>query len=365
MTHMADCPSLDELADFTHTGDAAVGEHVSRCRRCRALLRLVEQRESVAPGEFASRELQEASLPHREPPGDDLTFGEICVVDTDFSDGTLLVAVVLDHSEEEPETVEVAPISTAITNASEWDLLLAAEDGPLGYPAMVELWNHGTVLPDQVVERFGLLAVDGQHRLNAMYEALLNDEAPPVDVPRGVPVIADGDPRALFQEDEAERVQLFWQPAARIFSETAPDAAASVGALLNHWLEQAGYDASDLAHKVGWPTEDVLLVRSDRVDPQRFPSDRLAELFRPTDISLEEIKGGLWQTVRPLHFAFGTTVIEEQVAFRRTARRRGADRAAWVARGAAAEQLPPEERERRRKQYINEVLDAVEEKRGF
>jgi hypothetical protein len=36
-----------------------------------------------------------------------------------------------------------------------------------------------------------------------------------------------------------------------------------------------------------------------------------------------------------------------------------------MARGAVAEPLPLEERERRRKRYINEVLEALEEKRGF
>jgi hypothetical protein len=35
-----------------------------------------------------------------------------------------------------------------------------------------------------------------------------------------------------------------------------------------------------------------------------------------------------------------------------------------VPRGAAVS-LPDEERERQRKQYINEVLEALEEKRGF
>jgi hypothetical protein len=365
MTDMADCPSIDELADFTKTGDAAVDRHVASCRRCRAVLRLLDEREQVAADAPRARELPQASLPHREPPGGGVTFGDVCVIDTDVNDGTLLVAVVLAGVDGTPETVEVAPISTEIANATEWDLLLAPEDGPLGYLAMAELWNHGTVLADQLVERFGLLAADGQHRLHAMYEALLADEEPPGDVPSGVPVVADDDPRAIFQEEEAERVRAFWKPAARTFAETKRETAPPVGALLGEWLEQHGYGDADFASEIGWPTRDVVLVRADQFEPRTFSSDRLAELFRHTDIPSDDIEAGLWQTIQPDHFALGTTVIEERAAFRRTARRRGAKRGAWMPRGSEAVPLPPEERERRRKRYINEVLDALEEKRGL
>jgi hypothetical protein len=362
---MADCPSIDELADFTKTSDAGVDRHVASCRRCRAVLRLLEEREPVAADEPRARELPQGSLPQREPPGGGLTFGEVCVIDTDVSDGTLLVAVVLAGVHGTPETVEVAPISTEIANASEWDLLLAPEDGPLGYPAMAELWNYGTVLADQPIERFGLLAVDGQQRLHAMYEALLAGEKPPDDVPRGVPVVADDDPRAIFQEEEAERVRSFWRPAARTFAETERETAPSVGAVLGQWLEQQGYGDAEFASEIGWVTRDVVLVHADQFDPQTFASERLAELFTRTDIPSSDIEAGLWQTIQPHHFALGTTIIEERAAFRRTARRRGAERGAWAPRGAEAVPLPPEERERRRKRYINEVVEALEEKRGF
>jgi hypothetical protein len=364
-THMTDCPSLEELTDFTKTGDAAIERHVASCRRCRALLRLIGQREAIVEDELTARELPEAELPRREAPAGEIASGEVCVVDTDFGGGSLLVCVVLDRSEGTPETVEVAPVSTETMNASEWDLLLAPADGVLGYPAMVEVWNHGTILSDQVAERLGLLVIDGQHRLNAIYAALLADESPPADLPRGVPILADEDPRALFQEDEAERARPFWQPAARVYAEKAPEAAASIGALLGHWLEQVGSDAEDFASELGWPKRDIVLVCTDQFDTQAFPSDRLAEAFRRTDIPSDEIEAALWQTIQPHHFEFGTTVIEERAAFRRTARRRGAERSAWVQRGAASVSLPPEERERRRKQYINEVLEALEEKRGF
>lgn len=361
---MAECPSIDELALLASSRDATIDQHVAGCRRCRALLRLLEQREAIAAGELRTRELPQASLPHRVPPEGELTFGEICAIETGSSDGTLLLAVVLDRAEGAPETVEVAPVSTEVTNASDWDLLLAFDDGPLGYPAMVELWNHGTVLPLQVVERFGSLAADGQHRLNAMYAALLSEE-PPIEAPRGVPVLSDADPRAIFQEEEADRVRPFWQSAARIFAEPTDETAPSIGVLLGRWLEQQGYDSGDYANEIGWPPEDVILVRADSFDPQTLSSDRMADLFRRTDIPSDDIEAGLWQTIQPDHFAFGTTAIEAQAAFRRTSRKRGAERGAWTPRGAAVESLSPEERERRRKQYINDVLQTLEEKRGF
>jgi hypothetical protein len=362
---MAECPSIDELADLVNAGDVATERHVAACRRCRALLRLFDQRERVTANELSARELPPASLPDRAPPEGDLRFGEVCVIDADVSDGTLMVAVVLARADGPLETLEVAPISTEVANANEWDLLLTPEDGPLGYSAMAELWNHGTVLTDQVVERFGLLAVDGQQRLNALYDALLSEGEPSTDVPRGLPVVVDADPRAIFQEEEAERARPFWHPAARVFAEKARDAVPSVGALLGNWLEQQGYDAPAFAGEIGWPTQDVVLVGADEFDPKTFSSDRLADLFRRTDIPSDDIEAGLWQTIQPCHFAFGTTAIEERAAYRRTARRRGVERGGWAPRGAAEVALPPEERERRRKQYINDVLEALEEKRGF
>ncbi|MGH2920527.1 MAG: hypothetical protein ACRDKU_00450 [Gaiellaceae bacterium] len=329
------------------------------------MLRLLDQREAIADDELTPRELPPATLPTREVPAGDLAFGEVCIVDADFGGGTLLVCVVLGRADGTPETVEVAPVSIETGNATDWDLLIAPEDGPLGYRAMVEIWNHGTILTDQVVERFGLLVVDGQHRINAMYKALLADEEPPADVPRGVAVLADDDPRTIFQEEEAERVRPFWQPAARMFAEKAPEAAATVGTLLSQWLDREGFDTADFARDLGWPQQDVLLVCADQFDPQKFASDRLVEALRRTDISSEDIEAGLWQTIQPDHFAFGITAIEQRAAFRRTAGRRAVERRSWIHRGAAAASLPSEERERRRKQYINEVLEGLEEKRGF
>src|SRR5712691_7560802 len=105
---MADCPSLEELADFTKTGgDAVLEQHVAGCRRCRALVRLLDERESAALDELTPTDVPEASLPHRAPPDGEFTLGEVCLVDTDFSDGTMLVAVVLDRAEGLPETLEV------------------------------------------------------------------------------------------------------------------------------------------------------------------------------------------------------------------------------------------------------------------
>src|SRR4051812_6913064 len=110
--HMTDCPSLDELADFTKSGDdLAVDQHLSGCRRCRALLRLLDQRELVVADELNAGDVPQASLPRRASQDGDLTFGEVCVIDTEDSDGTLLVAVVLDGADEARETVEVAPVS--------------------------------------------------------------------------------------------------------------------------------------------------------------------------------------------------------------------------------------------------------------
>jgi hypothetical protein len=44
----------------------------------------------------------------------------------------------------------VAPISTNIEMATEWDFVIKQEESPLGYPFMIEMWNKVTMLAENL-----------------------------------------------------------------------------------------------------------------------------------------------------------------------------------------------------------------------
>jgi hypothetical protein len=255
------CPTLAELREFAE-----------RCRRCRALVRRMEGNEPVA--EAVETPAFKASRPARRTLADE-AFGDVVIATTPDAPETLLVCVVVDpRRESAPGTLEVAPVSTDIAMASDFDVVLELAD-PLGYPALVEVWNHGTLIATQVSERLGRLTDTASSAVDALYRALLGDETAEVtEVSRGVSIESDEDPRAVFQEAEVERVRSFWSPAARLYSERA-DVGETVGSLLSDWLNETGSDVPGYAAQLGWPEHELALLYHDAFDPQEFSPERV------------------------------------------------------------------------------------------
>jgi len=134
------------------------------------------------------------------------TLGSVYAIHGPLSDEYLLGALV-DWDDEE---AIVVPVSHETHFATNWDLLL--EEQLLGYRAMAEVWNHGTVLVEQLNEKIAELA-DWSGALTTLYEAALESREVPTPVPVGPPVLSDIDPRLLFQEEEGERAAVYWEPA--------------------------------------------------------------------------------------------------------------------------------------------------------
>jgi hypothetical protein len=181
-------------------------------------------------------------------------------------DTGLLPAVVRRASS---ESMVVVPISADVHLATDWDLLLPAE--PLGYDAMAQLWNYGSVLREQLKEVVGVLDDRPTEELDALAEASRG----PGDVPSGLrvgpPVLGEDDPRVLRQEELSEWAAPFWEPALSITG------SETVGQLVAHRREDMSLSPSDLEQAVpidaGWlePLED------DARDPR--------ELLDPTDLA--------------------------------------------------------------------------------
>lgn len=295
--NIRNCPSSDETAGLRLRPTQAFLAHLESCRRCRAMVRLLDEREGVE-SEVVRSLPHVAVIPPREAPNS-WTFGEALVISSTEASGTQLVAVLIG-GEDEPTTLEVAPISTEVLNATDEDLLLEASDSPLGYPAMVEVWNYGVVLQEQVVERAGVLAsevLDDLRGLVASIDSIeteTTEEDPATRVDRrnslakrrGVPILSENDPRALFQDEEIKRLRPFWQPSARFFADAQlPDMAR----LLREWLPSVDMTDAEYAERIGLSVADVRAVCEGTFSEDAIPPARLAEVYAPTSIPVDHV----------------------------------------------------------------------------
>lgn len=193
------CPSLDSLF-AADEADEELREHLAMCRRCRALRRHLEPTEITDVAEPLKKVPVQMEL-SAEP-----TVGSVYAIHGPLSDEYLLGALV-DWDDEE---AVVVPISDETRFATNWDLLL--DQQLLGYQAMAEVWNHGTVLIEQLNEKIAQLG-DWGGALSTLYDAAIEGAKLPTLLPVGPEVLSDADPRLVFQDDEGERVATYWQPA--------------------------------------------------------------------------------------------------------------------------------------------------------
>jgi hypothetical protein len=343
------CPSISELLG----GDVGAQEHANRCDRCRALLALAAKVPAPEAGE--TPHFEPATLPEREPLAE-RTLGEIVALVIEDSP-ELLLAAVLAVGE---EALQVAPLSTETSAAAEWDLVLAPEDGPLGYATIAEVWNHGRVDTSQLSESYGALTNDASKALLALYASLRHGETPE-DLQTGPALLAERDPRMLFQEAEGERARRYWSNA----EEPEVEHREGIGARLFVWIEEAGADPADLATDLGWRRSEIDAVLEEKIEPlsESHSPEGLSDLFKLTDIDAEEVKEMLPDSVIWQSFP-----AEESQSHEFALRRAPAGVEQKLLRGArrsGGEHDEPTLAQRRALEtYVSEVVTLLEEKRG-
>ncbi len=187
---------------------------------------------------------------------------------SDLESDELLVAVVRRASEED---LTVVPVSADVQFASEWDLLLPRD--LLGYTAMAQVWNFGTVLPEQIADVAAVLRDDERRALDALAKAARTGEVP-VGLPIGPATLDDADPRLLHQDAEAEAVRRFWAPALTLAG------AETLGQLVHHRREELGVAVDELESVTtagGWLSD----LEDDRLELRSaLPSSALAAVMR-------------------------------------------------------------------------------------
>lgn len=228
----ASCPSLQAL--LLGELDAEQREHVPSCLRCQILLR---NRRADAPSEPGA-----AATESREPEErgvdvvvfDEVQSGDLALVSVPGSD-TNLVALVLQVKETE---AKVVPVSGDTWAATEWDLLL--DSTVLGYAAIAQVWNYGSVLVEQLREVATRVPEAVAEQVKTMYRAALHSDEVPTGLPVGPRVLSDEDPRLLAQDAAAEAARVYWEPLITL------SGVASVAELVSSRSEELSLSRQEL-----------------------------------------------------------------------------------------------------------------------
>jgi hypothetical protein len=168
---------------------------------------------------------------------------------------------------------------------------------------MVEVWNHGTLTASQVDERLGALHANARSAVDSLYRALVDDGSAPDDVTmRGVPIDSDNDPRAGFQEAEAERARAFWNPAARLYGEppqaTETASTATVGRLLTTGLQRTAWDVPQYAAHVGLSVGELTALCQDSFEPSKLQPELIGKALAAVAADEDEFEAALRRTIR-------------------------------------------------------------------
>jgi hypothetical protein len=388
--HIPDnCLSLTELHAVAR-GASDRDEHSANCLRCQALLRLIESQQLSdaldpvdAPIEvendylagLAAAQVPDRTAPHR------WVFGELLSVSA--SDRGELLLCTLLATVEADQVLQVAPVTTETAMAGEWDLLIPGDESALGYDVAVEVWNHGPVNSDQVAERLGTISSDAAAELRPLYDAVYDDERP--DVRAGVPVESEADPRLAFQLSETDRARTYWidpeGPAeidvveaedAEREVETVVDPAAGTGAFVavsigqwfDHWLQETGNDAEDLARESSWRLSEVQLLLANRLaeEPRLFDVDYFGRVLIATKIDQYEAEEMLYEHLSPAIFPETWPTEPTSAVFRRGTR---AASSGWH-RVAVGRQSGQETEGQRQvfKRWVSEVVGVLAADQG-
>lgn len=138
-------------------------------------------------------------------------------------DSPRCVVIILDDKDAYdprfPE-IRIAPISTELEYACDADLILSANDNPLGEKIMIELWNSQPMLRINLDRCLGELSEGAISKLSRLNRSLWGIHESIEDVETGEPIEDVSDDRADFHEREAKATAYL---------------SAPVGALMGKW----------------------------------------------------------------------------------------------------------------------------------
>lgn len=313
-----DCLSIIELLDLrlNQTGESSLQrEHVEQCPRCAGLFRRLPELGAAEPPQSSSLRT-EASLTIAD--NGDLP-GQIWCAHAPDSPERRYVVVVLGHHRRDEESIVVAPTSTSLQNASEFDLLV--EPSPLPYRFMVSPWNFGVVVVDQLDELVGRLPPEALAELLSLYRSMLGNDLG-VDVSHvGPSISSSADERLIWRAEEIKATKPLYAPWARRASE---EFDASPTELFSNVVRAAlvaeGHDESSLAEYAHVSASSIAAFLDDRLDlTDQEDIEDVVAVVRALHLSFEQVEASLRAS---LHRRPGGQRIGRGSAERLAARRR-------------------------------------------
>lgn len=189
------CPAFPDL--LAEAPSASVADHIASCPRCRAL-RAGHHPDPVHLAVPAAEPEPAPSIPDASP-------GLVVQVSAPPVDEFLLAVVLFADDDE----LTVIPVSGQVQFATNYDLLL---ENALGFVAMAEVWNEGSVFAEQVTGGLGPLPEELFDRLDDLHEASIEGDAVGDSLPVGPPVMSESDTRLAYQAQRAQEARMFFAP---------------------------------------------------------------------------------------------------------------------------------------------------------
>jgi len=120
-----------------------------------------------------------------------------------YADEPKLV-VIIDVQQEDTTLITAAPLSTETHFASEYDLIIAKRNSPLGFSFMIEVWNQTPVYEKHLKNFFGNLSDVEVNVLTQIHSLQLFNDPVPESLSRwvGLKLYGEEDPRFVYQEQE-------------------------------------------------------------------------------------------------------------------------------------------------------------------
>lgn len=250
------CPAVIELLAAPMA--PLIAEHAALCPRCHALRGAIAAR--VEPPPPSGRRDDSERVPAEA--------GGVVLIASSASE-ELLTAIVLGESE---DGLTVVPVSPNARHATEWDLILGEQ--VLGYPAVAQVWNHGLALPEQAIEQVASLPAPVLRDVRSLLRAAIESAAVPEGLEVGAPVLDQGDPRLLHQDEDARHVLAFWEPTLALAG------SQTLGQLVRHRREDLNVSAESLEALAGTPNW-LAAMEADTLDiPRTLPPGALAAAMR-------------------------------------------------------------------------------------
>lgn len=297
------CLSLMELLDLRDdTQDAELTEareHLEKCPRCRVLFARLpdvaaDEIEITLPASVAPRPRPTAEEP------DEVGAGQLWLATAPNVDDWRFPVAVIGRPRQRPGTIIVAPVDEDLAEATDADLIV--EDSPLGYRHLLNVWNFGFVLTEQLEEYMGSLDEQATEALRSLYRAVATGEGEGPETV-GTALGQEDDPRWRHRDERARWTRALF---ATTRTEEATDAAAAHEQgkviLFSRYLERAfeshAWDEATLLEEAQLPQPTLERFLHDRLDVvHQADVEPLARTLVVLDYDLDEVKEPLWNSL--------------------------------------------------------------------